>query len=186
MKKINHSEVNSATDRLERIKADTLFPGLLSDKQLEEIQQRRVKKEKIKRKKTGVKSKVKDVTPEEYVLRDGGLDDLGNAVDDFNVVKYMADCEDPATGTLRDFNIDTRELHHAKNFYDFTMNVLAPDAPKYSIPWARQMWIGLMLYAEVCPCCSDKRVFDVHNIPKNIEPDRLLKRMVLLEYGICP
>ena len=184
--RINYDEVNSATDRLEKIKADMLFPGLLSSSQLEEIQQRRVKKERIKAKKTGLKTKVKDVTPDEYVVKGGGLSDDGIAIDDFDITKYMNDAEDPATGTLRDFNIDTRQLHHAKNFFDFTMNVLAADAPMYSVPWARQMWIGLMLFSEVCPCCSDKRVFDIHNIPKNIEPDRLLKRMVLLEYGICP
>jgi hypothetical protein len=186
MKAVNYDKVNDATSRLERIKADSLFPGLLSDRQLDEIQQRRVKKEAIKRKKTGVKTKVKDVTPNEYIVKGGGVDDNGIIVDDFNIVQYMNDAEDPATGTLRDFNVDTRDLHHAKNFYDFTMNILAPDAPKYSIPWARQMWIGIMLFAEACPCCSDKRVFDVHNIPKNLEPDRMLKRMVLLEYGICP
>jgi hypothetical protein len=186
MKKVNYSEVDKATARLEKINADSLFPGLLSDKQLEEIQQRRIKKERIKSKKTGVKTKVKDVTPDEYVLKGGGLLDDGTPIDDFDITKYMNDAEDPATGTLRDFNVDTRQLHHAKNFYDFTMNVLATDAPKYSIPWARQMWTGLMLFGEVCPCCSDKRVFDIHNIPKNLEPDRMLKRMVLLEYGICP
>ena len=184
--RINYDEVNSATDRLEKIKADMLFPGLLSSSQLEEVQQRRVKKERIKAKKTGLKTKVKDVTPDEYVVKGGGVSDDGVVIDDFDITKYMNDAEDPATGTLRDFTVDTRQLYHAKNFYDFTMNVLADDAPRYSIPWARQMWIGLMLFSEVCPCCSDKRVFDIHNIPKNIEPDRLLKRMVLLEYGICP
>jgi len=184
--RINYDEVNSATDRLEKIKADMLFPGLLSSSQLEEIQQRRVKKERIKAKKTGLKTKVKDVTPDEYVLKGRGFSDDGIAIDDFDITKYMNDAEDPATGTLRDFTVDTRQLYHAKNFYDFTMNVLATDAPRYSIPWARQMWIGLILFSEVCPCCSDKRVFDIHNIPKNIEPDRLLKRMVLLEYGVCP
>lgn len=186
MKRVNYGNVDLATDRLEKIKADSLFPGLLSDRQLEEIQQRRIKKEKLRRKKTGIKTKVTDVTPDEYVVRGGGLDDNGYSIDDFDIVRYMNDSEDPATGTLRDFNIDTRELKHAKNFYDFTMNILAPDAPKYSIPWARQMWVGIMAFAECCTFCSDKRVFDVHNIPKAIEPARLLKRMVLLEYGVCP
>src|SRR5271165_1884981 len=132
MKKVNYGNVDLATDRLEKIKADTLFPGLLSSQQLEEIQQRRIKKEKIKSKKTGVKSKVKDVTPDEYVAKGQGFDDNGNPIDDFDITKYMNDAEDPATGTLRDFNVDTRQLAHAKNFYDFTMNILASDAPMYS------------------------------------------------------
>jgi len=185
----NFNNVEAATDRLLAAKADQFFPGLLSQAELQAVHDRRLKKEQIKAKKEGRKIRTKDfkdLNADLYIIRKGGLDDAGNAVDDFDIAKYMLDAEDPATGTIRDLKIDTRQLKHAKNYYDFTMNILGPDAPKYSIPWSRQMWTGLILFGEVCPCCSDKRVFDIHNIPKTLHPEKLLKSMKLLEYGICP
>lgn len=180
-------ELDSATKRLYEAQADKLFPGLLSAEQMDTIHQHRKAKAIRKAKRLGTKARFKEeVSITDYIVPGGGYGDDGSVLNDFDIAKYMDDMEDPATGTIRDLRVDTRQLYHAKNFYDFTMNVLATDAPMYSIPWARQMWIGAMLFSEVCPCCSDKRVFDIHNIPKAIEPDRLLKRMVFLEYGICP
>jgi hypothetical protein len=178
--------VEDATARLMAAGADKFLSGLLSDGEMDAIQKRREKQAQIKSKKLGRKVKVHDVRPDEYILRKGGLDDSGVLVDDFDIMAYMRDAEDPATGMLRDLKIDTRDLANAKNYYDFAVNIMGADKGKFSVPWARQMWIGLMLFGEVCPCCSDKRVFDIHNIPKNLDVERLLKRMTLLEYGICP
>lgn len=193
MQKIDYTAVDDAsarlvkarTDSLMDMEADVFLKGLLSDDDMQRIHEKRMLKAKLAKKK-GKKIKFKEISPDEYIIKQGGFEEGGLAVDDFDILAYMNDAEDPATGTLRDLKIDTRQLTHAKNYYDFTMNVLSRDAPKYSVPWARQMWIGLMLFAEVCPCCSDKRVFDIWNIPKTLEPDRMLKRMTLLHHGVCP
>jgi hypothetical protein len=183
--------VEDATKRLMDAQADVFLKGLLSDSEMDAIQKRREKKALMKAKKLGKKVRIREVKPDEYLIKGGGVEfdadgDRILRVDDFDILAYMQDAEDPATGTIRDLKIDTRDLAHAKNYYDFTVNIMGKDKGKFSIPWARQMWIGLILFGEVCPCCSHPKVFDIHNIPKDLDVDRLLKRMVLLEYGICP
>jgi hypothetical protein len=177
MKKVDYKAVDDATERLRLAKADILFPMLLSDKQMDDIQTTRIKKAKK------TKAKVKEVTETEYIIKDGGFGDSGEAVDDFDIRRYMADAEDEETGTLHDLKIDIRDLAMAKNFYDYCYNFLGD---KINPPFARQMWIGLMLFGEVCPCCSNKEWMDIHNVPVNYEAKKLTRHLVLLEKGRCP
>ncbi|MGF3990446.1 hypothetical protein ACQX7T_14420, partial [Staphylococcus aureus] len=84
MKKIDYSKVNSVTDHLEALAESgdyNLFPGLLSESEMEEIQNRRVKAKP--------KGKVATVREDEYIIRGGGTDENGMAVDDFDIARYM-------------------------------------------------------------------------------------------------
>lgn len=176
MKKVDYSQVDDATSRLMKAKADILFPMLLSDKQMEDIQTKRVKS-------TPRGTKIKEVKESEYIIKDGGYDLDGSPVDDFDIRRYMDEAEDQETGTMHDLKIDIRDLKMAKNFYDYCFNFLGP---KINPPFARQMWIGLMLFGEVCPCCSKKDWLNVHNVPVDYDSKKLTRHLVLLEKGKCP
>ena len=111
----------------------------------------------------------------------------GKYADDFDIVKLMNDAEDPDTGLIRDLKIDDRDLASAKNYWDFSYNILGKDSKP---PWMIQMWIGVLLFAEVCPCCSDKRWFDlsyiVEKVGKGTSSRELPNHMQLLNNGVCP
>ena len=181
MKRVDYNAVDEATNRLMKAKADILFPMLLSDKQMDDIQNNRIRKSQ----KLG--TKVKEVKETEYIIKDGGYAPDGTPVDDFDIRRYMMDAEDEDTGTLHDLKIDIRDLKHAKNFYDYCYNFLrSKDNNKVNPPFARQMWIGLMLFGEVCPCCSKKEWLDITNVPVDYDAAKLTRHLVLLEKGRCP
>jgi hypothetical protein len=171
--------------KLEKMGADSLFPSLLTQDQMEQIHRARKKKAETKRKKTGIKVKSfeLDVKADEFVLKDGGYDDNGNIVSDFDIRAYMEAMEDTETGTLHDLKIDTRDLPLAKNFYDYCFNLTGKKVHK---PWSRQLWIGAMLHGEICPCCSKKEWLDINNVPKDFPSKDLPQYLCFLENGKCP
>lgn len=107
--------------------------------------------------------------------------------EDFDIVKLMAEAKDPDTGLIRDLRIDDRDLPSASSFYDYSYKIIGEDAHP---PWLMQMWIGLMLFAEVCPICSDPRWFDIEylieNVDKGMPSDQIADHMSILQHGICP
>lgn len=175
-------DVIEASARLAKIKADQLFPDLLTDDQMQAIHDRRLKKAK----KSGIKISSKtfvDIKDDDYILPNGGFDDNGRPVADFDIQKYMYDMEDPETGTIHDLKIDLRDLPLSKNYYDFAFN---HSGRKVNPPWSRQLWIGAMLFGEVCPVCSDKPWLDIHNVPKDYPSIDLPNHLRFLEKGKCP
>lgn len=107
--------------------------------------------------------------------------------DDFDIESLMRDARDPDTGLLRDLKIDDRDLAHASSFYDYAFNIIGEDAHP---PWMVQMWIGLLMFAEVCPVCSDKRWLDLEwfitNVPKDMPSKDIKKGIKILKHGVCP
>jgi hypothetical protein len=107
--------------------------------------------------------------------------------DDFDIIGLMTDARDPDTGLLRDLKIDDRDLAHASSFYDYAFNIIGEDAHP---PWMVQMWIGLMLFAEICPVCSDKRWLDlewfVTNVDKSMPSKEIKQGLKILKHGVCP
>ncbi len=186
-RKIDYQAVNDATDRLAKFKADQFFPELLSNDQLSKIQENRIKKQK----KLGY-GKVKDVRESDFIIRDGGYDIDGDgnsfAVDDFDIARYMREAEDMDTGTLHDLKIDTRDLKLADNFYDyaFEFRKKAMRAGRAHPPWSRQMWVGAMLFGEVCPKCSDPDWLDINNVPVNYKSINMPEHLCFLKKGKCP
>jgi hypothetical protein len=177
VKKINFGEVQDATDRLARYRADEFFPALLSTEQQEAIQRRRIKKAKK------TKEKVKEVRDDEYIVKGGGIDVDGSIIDDFDIARFMQDAEDEETGTLFDLRVDTRDLPRAKNFYDFCLNMFGPNT---KLPYPLQMWVGVFLFGEVCPCCSDPKWMHIENVPKDFPVKDFPEHLTFLERGKCP
>lgn len=107
--------------------------------------------------------------------------------DDFDIIAKMNEAKDPDTGLLRDLKIDDGDLHHASSFYDFCFEVIKGDAHP---PWMMQMWIGLMLFAEVCPVCSDKRWLSldymVSNVDRGAPSEGIADHLKILKHGVCP
>jgi len=112
---------------------------------------------------------------------------LPDRPDDFDIVALMKESEDPDTGLIRDLKIDDRDLPRASSYYDYAFNIIGKDAHP---PWFIQMWIGLMLFGEVCPCCSNKKWLSLEWVVDNVpvdKPSREIKEgLKILRHGVCP
>jgi hypothetical protein len=164
--------------KLAAMKADELFPSLLSAEQHDSVRSAKKKKKKG--------SNVQSSMANSYFVA-GSSDEVApeftGTEADFDIVKHMRNAEDPVTGTLRDLKIDDGDMKRAKNYYDFAFNILGKDVHP---PWSRQLWIGMMLFGEVCPCCSNKKWLDVNNVPKDYIAKEMPEHLQFLEYGVCP
>lgn len=104
--------------------------------------------------------------------------------EDFDIAAAMRAAKDPLTGMMRDLKVDDRDLPAAKNYYDYCFNVVGGTL---NPPWARQMWVALVLFGEVCPRCSNKRwLTDIMNVPKDYESKDMPEHLQLMEHGVCP
>lgn len=79
-----------------------------------------------------------------------------------------------------DLRIDDGDLPLAKNFFEFATG------PKFlnTKPFPKQLEIAINTLAEYCPRCSDCEY--VLDIPKKASYEKILERVQLLEFGICP
>jgi hypothetical protein len=85
----------------------------------------------------------------------------------------------------KDLKVDDSHIPQMKNFYDFCFN------DEWGFrgikPFARQLWIGLKLFGEICPVCTKKKYFKkVTGIRVNYDPEKITKKLTLLEHGVCP
>lgn len=110
-------------------------------------------------------------------------EDIENAPGDF-VWKAMRESFDPETNTMRDLKLDDRELDRAENFYDFSTRVAGKSIKP---PFARQLWVAYHLLGEYCPKCTPPAyIHDVMDIPVDMDPKDLSRKVVMLESGVCP
>ena len=107
--------------------------------------------------------------------------------DDFDILALMNSAKDPDTGLMRDLKVDDGDLRHASSYYDYCFNVIKEDAHP---PWMMQMWIGLMLFAEFCPVCSDKRWLSldymVNHVDRSLPSEGIQSHIKILKHGVCP
>lgn len=101
----------------------------------------------------------------------------------FDLVKIVGKSLDPHTGVPRNIKIPEGDFKEAKNFFDFCLNFRGPDA---KFPFARQMWLMLMLFGEICPRCTNKKLFNIMNVPVGLDPKNIPNRIRLMNYGVCP
>lgn len=127
-----------------------------------------------------------DLMPAEEVRTSSGVL-LPSAQEDDEIMRLMLEAEDPDTGIIRDLKIDDRDLYSAKNFYDYCYNVQGRDA---NPPWIVQMWILIVLLAEFCPVCSNKRWLNlewfVNKVDKRRPGAEITEGFQLLHNGKCP
>lgn len=147
-----------------------LFPDFTTPDQLEELdrwEQKAKKDTKIGRSET-------IILPDESEII---------LPEDFDIRALMAQAEDPLTGTMRNLRIDDRDLPHAKNYWDYSARIIGRDA---NMPWAKQMWTGLMLNGEICTVCTKSKYFDPENIPRDFDSNEFPKLVTILNHGVCP
>ena len=100
------------------------------------------------------------------------------------ILDAMRNSYDPETNTVRDLKVDDRDLPRANNYWDFCTEV---SGKSLKPPFARQLWVASLLLAEYCPRCTKKKwVQDINDIPVDMDPADLARRMVLLHAGRCP
>lgn len=163
-------------DLLQKIKADKLFPSLLTTEEKKKIKTKR-KVATTTKKKVPEKDNTHsaDVPSTKEILLSGV---------DFDLKTLVKSSIDSKTGKMREL-VDTRSLPEAKNFYDYCYRILGSDIHP---PWSVQMWLATMALGEVCPRCTNKKYLDVFQIDKKLPSKNLnsKKRMTFLEHGVCP
>ena len=108
---------------------------------------------------------------------------LIDSENEFDLVKIVSKSLDPHTGVPRNIKIPEGDFKEAKNFFDFCLNFRGPDA---KFPFSRQMWLMLMLFGEICPKCTDKKLFNIMNVPVGLDPKNIPNKIRLMNYGVCP
>lgn len=103
--------------------------------------------------------------------------------EDNDFYRAMRDGYDSLTNTVKDMRIDDGDFSLALNCYDFACNFMGKHAKK---PFARQLWIMVVLAAEYCPRCAETSFLNVESIPVDADPDEVADRMCLLHHGVCP
>lgn len=82
-----------------------------------------------------------------------------------------------------DLDVDDSHLWEAPNYYEWC---LSGKGIKFK-PFARQMWIALQLFGEMCPNCSDPLWYaDPTNIPVDYNSRDFPEHVQLMEHGVCP
>lgn len=102
---------------------------------------------------------------------------------DFDLIKLVGKAVDPLTGVPRNIKIPEGDFKEARNFFDFCTNFRGPEA---KFPFSRQMHLMLNLFAEMCPRCTPKKLFNILNIPVAFEGREMDQLVTIMDYGVCP
>lgn len=102
---------------------------------------------------------------------------------EFDIVKMVGKAVDPLTGVPRNILLPEGDFEEAKNFFEFCTKFRGSEA---KFPFARQMWVALMMFAEVCPVCTPKKFMNIHALDVGEDPRGLGSKMQMLHYGVCP
>jgi hypothetical protein len=104
------------------------------------------------------------------------------AIEEGFIWDAMQKAYDPKINMVRDISIDDSHLPFAENYWDFVANIIGKDIKR---PFARQLWISLILLGEICPRCTKTRAFDMYNVPLDLDPADLANALTLFKHGIC-
>lgn len=110
------------------------------------------------------------------------LDDETTGLDDF-IWKAMRDSYDPHTNTVRDIKIDDRDLKLAPNYFNYCSEIAGSSI---KMPFSRQLWVAYNLLGEYCPRCTPRKYMNVENVPVDMDPADLKRKIAMLNNGICP
>lgn len=81
-----------------------------------------------------------------------------------------------------DIKLKDREIPLAKNFHEWLIDERFTGGGMP--PFARQIYVGSLLFAEHCPRCSDIYWFD--HMKVDVSLSKLQSKVVFLEHGVCP
>lgn len=102
--------------------------------------------------------------------------------DDFTAIVDGIINEERHSPVARDLKVDDRDMPLAKNFFEWATSKQFLNLDM--TPFAKQLEIGVNLFSEYCPDCSN--VEYVKNVPTRHKPRRFLENVQLLEWGVCP
>jgi len=102
---------------------------------------------------------------------------------ELDLINVLDTIVDPNTKMLRDLKIDDRDFAEFPNVYEFMMDKRG----LHLRPFARQLWIHVVMFHEWCPECSDQKMMrDILNVPISMPPEEFPDHVKLLKYGKCP
>lgn len=82
-----------------------------------------------------------------------------------------------------DLRIDDSDIKEAANYYDWVFGDLGIQFK----PFARQMWIALKLFGEMCPRCSHPDWFNnIESVPVDYKASDFPEYVTIFNYGVCP
>ncbi|WOL24587.1 terminase large subunit [Yersinia phage fHe-Yen9-02] len=131
------------------------------------------------------------------LLSDGGMDSgddqldflAENTVDlsflekgEVNIVDLVEQAVEERSLVPRDLKFDDSSMPIAKNFLDWLTN---PNFLK-ATPYLEQALIGIRLFSEFCPRCSNTKWIDIENHEPQEGIAGIKKNLVLLEHNKCP
>ena len=99
------------------------------------------------------------------------------------VWRAMRKAFDPDTNMVRDLKIDDSDMRLADNYFDFCTKVAGKSI---KTPFSRQAWIAYNLLSEYCPICTPSKYSDINNVPVDMDPMDLVRKVTLLKRGRCP
>ncbi len=104
---------------------------------------------------------------------------LPGSLDGFDIYQTIKDAVGTNAIVSPDIKIPDGDFPLAKNFLDFC-------GPKFlnTKPYVSQALIGIRLFGEYCPRCSDVNYFDNYGVADTLT--KLQKKICLLEHGVCP
>lgn len=104
---------------------------------------------------------------------------LPGSLDGFDIYQTIKEAVGSDAIVSPDIKIPDGDFPLAKNFLDFC-------GPKFlnTKPYVSQALIGIRLFAEYCPRCSDVDYFDNYGVADTLT--KLQKKICLLEHGVCP
>ncbi len=107
-----------------------------------------------------------------------------NLDEEFSILSEVRSVMDDKGIVARDMKIDDSSMPRAKSYWDWVTgdNFLGGD----SKPYLEQALIGIKLFSEYCPRCSDLHWMQDENHKPQEGLDGIRKHVVVLEHGVCP
>lgn len=98
------------------------------------------------------------------------------------LIDYLDDVLENPNPLPRDLKFNDSDLPEFKNFFHWNID---PRGSR-TRPFARQLAIGLQLFAEYCPRCSHPKMGNIYTVPYRASMEKIAESVTFLEYGICP
>lgn len=112
------------------------------------------------------------------------------AKDEMDLAAYVKEVLSTPTGIPRDMKVDDRDLKDYPNFYRFCVSAKGLNIK----PFARQALLGIFLFSEWCPVCSNPKFTKsggsirprITEVPVDMRVEDVLDDIQLLKHGVCP
>lgn len=105
---------------------------------------------------------------------------------ELNLKKMMDDVFNNHNPWSKDMKIDDSDMKEFPNIYEYFFD-RDWGLVRGMKPFARQMWIGMVLFGDFCPKCSDpKFISDIENVPVKMKAYDFPEKVQFLNFGVCP